>query len=342
MIIKENVTLYCCEYCNREMKMVSAMTKHEEVCEANPLRTTNSKKSHNFKDRTGEKFITNEGYSAKIVEYFNATNSTVEFSDGTLLKNISYNSITNGGLRKPRMGEKHTNNLGQEFRIIEYIDFYNCTIEFSDGVIRRNVCYGDIKKGEVKNLFYPVIYGVAYIGEGKYSWKDNKKFYTTWKGILERCYNEKFKNEHPTYKECTVDPSWHNFQVFAEWMDINYNPEITEGWHLDKDILIKDNKVYSPETCCFIPAEINCLFYKKSSNNGVYPIGVVKYKNKFMAQVTKHKKNVYLGQFNNIEEAFQAYKTAKESYIKEVADKWRGQITEICYLALYNYKIEIL
>ena len=35
------------------------------------------------------------------------------------------------------------------------------------------------------------------------------------------------------------------------------------------------------------------------------------------------------------------HKTAKEAYIKEVADKWRGQITEQVYEAMYNYKVEI-
>ncbi len=45
--------------------------------------------------------------------------------------------------------------------------------------------------------------------------------------------------------------------------------------------------------------------------------------------------------FNTFEEAFQAYKIAKEEYIKEVANKWKGRITEQTYIALYNWKIEI-
>ena len=148
---------------------------------------------------------------------------------------------------------------------------------------------------------------------------------------------KKGQEKQPSYIGCLVDEEWHNFQNFAEWFEDNY----VEGWHLDKDILIKGNKIYSPETCCFVPLEINSLFTKSDKIRGEYPIGVSKKDKKYQANVNKNSGFIFLGAFNTPEEAFQVYKTAKEDYIKEVADKWRGQITEQVYQAMYSYQVEI-
>lgn len=168
----------------------------------------------------------------------------------------------------------------------------------------------------------------------------NKK-YELWLSILSRCYDEKVQQKHPTYKGCSISEEWYNFQNFAKWMDKNYNPETMKGFHLDKDILIKGNKIYSAETCCFVPNEINSLFTNNKVNRGYLPIGVSKLNKKFRVVINKGKKRIHVGLFINVEEAFQAYKTAKEQYIKEVADKWKDQIDPRVYQAMYDYKVEI-
>ena len=113
-------------------------------------------------------------------------------------------------------------------------------------------------------------------------------------------------------------------------------------YELDKDLLMESNKVYSPETCCFVPQEINKLFTKRDSKRGDYPIGVGKYRNNsYSAQITLNNSHKYIGTFNTPEEAFEAYKIAKENYIKELADKWRGLISSKVFEAMYNYKVEI-
>ena len=107
---------------------------------------------------------------------------------------------------------------------------------------------------------------------------------------------------------------------------------------------MKGNKIYSPETCAFVPTEINTLLISCKTTRGKYPIGVTLNKGggkKFIAQITKNKKHFHLGYYGTPEEAFEAYKEAKEEYIKEVANKWRSQITEEVYNALINYKVEI-
>ena len=128
------------------------------------------------------------------------------------------------------------------------------------------------------------------------------KIYRIWKGIIGRCYSEKVQRKNPTYKDVTVCKEWHNFQNFAEWYDENYNPETMQGWQLDKDILFKCNKIYSPETCAFVPKEINILFIKPKHN---LPTGVTCRRNKFQVNISKNKIRMFLGAFDTLEEAFQ-------------------------------------
>jgi hypothetical protein len=160
--------------------------------------------------------------------------------------------------------------------------------------------------------------------------------------MIERCYSEKEKLKFPSYENVSVCEEWHNFSNYTKWYEENYNPEYMQSWHLDKDILVKGNKIYSPETCRLVPPAINGLFLKKNLNRGNCPIGVsfnIK-DNKYRACIMKDKR-ITLGRFKTPEEAFQAYKTAKEQYIKEVADKWKDLIDIKVYEAMYNYKVEI-
>ena len=161
--------------------------------------------------------------------------------------------------------------------------------------------------------------------------------FKTWYGMLQRCYDKSYKEKMPTYKDCVVCEAWKSASAFKEWHDEHY----VEGWHLDKDILVKGNKEYGPSTCCFVPNEINILFVKANALRKDLPIGVRKRGNCIYAELFKYNKRVYLGTFATTEQAFQAYKVAKEAYIKEVADKWKDQLEPRVYEAMYNYKVEI-
>ena len=184
------------------------------------------------------------------------------------------------------------------------------------------------------------IYGVGVTSKGKYKTTcsgKHGKIYKMWRGILRRCYCEKFQQTSVSYKGCTISEEWYDFQNFASWCEDNY----VEGYQIDKDILLKGNKVYSPETCCFVPHEINSMFTNKKRKRGACLIGVVKRKNVYEANFSVKKKAIYLGTFLTEKEAFLAYKEAKEKHIKNIAEKWRGQITKKVYQALVNYKVEI-
>ena len=243
--------------------------------------------------------------------------------------------------KENRTGEKHITNERYEIEIIEYFGIANCTIKFEDDCVVENVNYSQIKKGQIKNPNHKSVFGVGYFGQGNYKSSIrgiSTKQYLCWRGVLIRCYDDKYQETRPTYKGATICEEWHNFQNFAKWYDENY----VEDWCLDKDILVKGNKVYSSKTCCFVPNEINSLFTKCDSVRGKYPIGVNNHKNgKYVARINKNSKRLNIGYYPTPEEAFQAYKTAKENYIKEVADKWKDQIDPKVYEAMYNYQVEI-
>jgi hypothetical protein len=164
--------------------------------------------------------------------------------------------------------------------------------------------------------------------------------YAKWKSMLQRCYSEKYVNRRKCYVGCSVCDEWLRFSNFKRWFDKNY----VEGYYLDKDILVNGNKVYSPETCCFVPHEINELIEtRKNKTNKFYQCVEISKNGKFRARIKRYGRREYLGTFNTPEEAFYAYKEAKEAYIKEVATKYYndGKIARNVYEALMNYKVEI-
>ena len=232
-----------------------------------------------------------------------------------------------------------------DFKVLKYNDSYNVEIQFLKTGYETVARLGDIRNGEVKDPHSPSVYGIGVVGT-KYPITVNgvsTKEYDLWKGMLRRCYSDSFKKRCPTYEDCEVSENFKSYEYFYEWCNEQigfYN----EGWQLDKDLLVKGNKVYSENTCVFIPQEINLLLVKRDNNRGEYLIGVSWHKkdNAFVAMVSKNKgKREHLGLFNTEIEAFNAYKEAKESFVKEQANKWKGKIDECAYLALINYEVHI-
>lgn len=173
--------------------------------------------------------------------------------------------------------------------------------------------------------------------------KSNPTAYYKWRRMLERCYSERYLVKKPTYRGCTVCDEWITFSNFEKWF-CDPNNGYREGYHLDKDIIVKGNKIYSPQTCCFVPQEINSIFIKDNAKRGELPIGVTRgYQNTFVAQVDFRGIIQYLGSYKTKELAFNAYKREKEFIIKIIGDEYYkdGLITERVYNALLNYKVEI-
>lgn len=168
---------------------------------------------------------------------------------------------------------------------------------------------------------------------------DNAKFYSHWKGILNRCFNENLHKKYTTYDDCEVCSEWLLLSNFKKWFDENY----IEGYQLDKDILVKGNKLYSPQTCCFVPRNINTLLTKSNSSRGKCLIGVTfnKSKGKYEAHVNINGKTRHFGGFTNEYDAFIKYKNEKEKEIVRIANEYKDRINENVYNSLINYKVEI-
>jgi len=139
-------------------------------------------------------------------------------------------------------------------------------------------------------------------------------YYVAWSGMMRRCYSEKFKLSRPTYNGCYVCDEWKVFSSFKSWMI----EQDWEGKQLDKDILFKGNKAYSPEFCVFVPALINSFIIANDANRGELPVGVTwcdyhkKYKSSCSNPFTKKVES--LGFFDSADEAYRAWVKRKHNH----------------------------
>lgn len=187
-----------------------------------------------------------------------------------------------------------------------------------------------------------LVYGVATNSKGKYESHVNKKAsssYRTWKNMIMRAYCAKYQANFPTYIGCSVDSDFLEYQVFAEWY---YSQKYSNhGYALDKDILVPNNKVYSSDTCCFVPNELNSLLLDNRAIRGKHKQGVCfdKARGKFMASMKVDGRFKNLGRFNSELEAYQVYKKAKEAHVKVKALEWQDRIADNVFEALMNWQL---
>lgn len=171
--------------------------------------------------------------------------------------------------------------------------------------------------------------------------------YSLWVNMLQRC-KESYWKKKPTYTGTTCSENFKDYTFFYEWCNkqvgFSRTNENGRSWCLDKDLLLKDNKFYSEDTCVFIPSMVNNLIVKRDNLRGDYPIGV--YFNKrtcrFVARCNIDKIiQKHIGAYGTPQEAFEAYKLYKETYIKQVAEKYKHQLDPRAYEALINYTVEV-
>lgn len=253
---------------------------------------------------------------------------------------------------KDRTGEEKYNYQGLHMKIIKYRKYSDIDVMFDNGYVREHARYSEFKNGTIRNHMIPEIYGIGILGDIKT--KENGIFtkeYATWANILQRCYDPKKQEEFPKYKDVTICNEWLYFPNFVEWChkQTNWDKVLKDRkkFHIDKDIINKGNKIYCPESCCFVPAIVNTLFCKSEALRGDYPIGVSLSRDKtsFRARcnnpITKEK--LEYRDYQTPEEAFKKYKEVKEKIIKEIAQEEynKGNITEVCYKAMMKYEVEI-
>lgn len=254
-------------------------------------------------------------------------------------------------IRTDRIGYITKNTFGHEMKCIEYYNAKDITVEFENGHIAYNITWQNFINGKVRsqgNNSYNIhnrnsLYNIT----DEYG-KITKEYYT-WFHMLERCKDKDWKDKKPTYQECNCCEEWLSFENFYIWLHSQDNFKIWKSlkWSaLDKDILIKGNKIYSPNTCLLVPISVNSLFVKRDFYRGDYPVGVFYQNGKYKATCADPFLNNparNLGTFLTMEEAFLRYKTYKEDIIKRIAEieYAKGTITKQCRDALIAYKVEI-
>lgn len=245
-------------------------------------------------------------------------------------------------LKQPKIksGDVYKTNEGSSLTVIECLSRNKVLIEFNDKHKHRVFSRTNtIKSGGIKNPYHPSVCGVGFFGVGKFKATNNgrkTKIYASWHFMIQRCYTKTLRYSH--YSDCFVCPEWHNFQTYAEWALEN---NLVEGWEVDKDLLIKGNKLYSPSTCLVVPHGINNSILKADGKRGDLPIGVDFNKGKYRARVRKNGKSFEVGYFDNPNSAFNAYKKAKEDCMKAIAEKWNGLISDKAYQALISWTVDI-
>lgn len=156
--------------------------------------------------------------------------------------------------------------------------------------------------------------------------------------MLRRCYDQKYSQKNETYKDCKVIPDWLIFTNFKSWME-------TQSWvgkHLDKDLLVKDNKLYGPLTCTFVSALVNRFMTESTKSRGDYPIGVTydKATSKFLSQCKNplSGKNEHLGRFESSGDAHRAWLTRKLELSELLGDLEGNEVVKQALIKRYtNY-----
>lgn len=179
---------------------------------------------------------------------------------------------------------------------------------------------------QVRNPFARNCFGVGYLGMGEFKTGGAKKGtleYKAWMGMLQRVYGDVLV----CYLGCTVHQHWHNFQNFAKW----YTSQrfYGRGYHMDKDLLSRGVKIYSPETCCLLPVEINSLIVQLNEKINGLPVGVHHHRNgRFKSTIRMNRKHTFLSVYETIEDAKKAFYSAKVCYTKVLIKDWEDFIDE--------------
>lgn len=249
--------------------------------------------------------------------------------------NVTMPTIT----KMERLGEINETTYGSIMKIISYINSNNIVVQFQDNNrYETNTTYKRFTTGNVKNPYDRSVCGTGYIGET--STRNNgivKHSYYTWKAMMKRCYTTKYNS----YKNVFVCEEWHCYANFEKWYDNNYWKCGEETMCLDKDILFINSKIYSPNTCLFIPNRINLLF---QSIQYIIENGT-RYNKKYKKYVVhvrhmESNKNDYFGSYKTKEESIEIYLKHKRLYIKQIANDYNNKYNNFpdkIYQAMINY-----
>ncbi len=244
-----------------------------------------------------------------------------------------------------QVGQTYKSKSCGSFEVIQIKTYKKMKVRFIDTGFETWAQGGQIKDGRISDKLSPTVYGIGILGLINEP-VVGVKSYKIWHAMLQRCYSEKAttRQRSRTYNDVSVCEEWLLYTNFKDWFDIHY----IEGYCLDKDLAILGCREYNPNSCSFIPNDINCLLLRSDKNRGDFPLGVHldTESGKFAAQISikldGKLKRKWLGYHSTPSAAFDTYKTFKEGWVKVVAKKSYalGEIPENVYKNLMNYTVE--
>jgi len=136
-------------------------------------------------------------------------------------------------------------------------------------------------------------------------------YYERWHNMLTRCYSAVEHARSPTYIDCTVCEEWLTFTNFKIWM----KSQEWKGKHLDKDAILPNNKIYSPEFSSFVSRDINNAIESRENKrllNGL-PQGVryLSRSKTYECRIKINGKIIKLGKFSTTKLCELAFNNAK-------------------------------
>lgn len=211
--------------------------------------------------------------------------------------------------------------------VLEYNNCNNIIVKFiNNPSVTAKVTASNLRAGRIRDPYLKTVWGVGYIGVGpyKFSKKVNGKSkftkeYSAWEHMLRRCYAQD-KGYGVGYEGCYVREDWHNFQNFAEWCS---KQKYEESWHLDKDILKMNNKVYSEDTCAFVPRYLNFSLSTKGSRKLTDFLTGTRFSNgEYVARICFEYDEKIIGRFETEMQAHKAWQNAKVQVLYKYFDRY--------------------
>lgn len=179
--------------------------------------------------------------------------------------------------------------------------------------------YGEYMGFEYKQKSVTKQTSVASIGINDTEFQaSNFPLYSIWRQMLIRA-NPEYWDKYPTYQNTIIHPEFLSLQKFSIWS----KPfKIEKGMQIDKNIIIRDNKIYSPDTCIFIPQEVNKFLTSRQNDRGELPLGVTLHKGKLRTRVNIDGEEHHLGYFISIAEAHKTWQKAKLEQTKVLLSRY--------------------
>ena len=216
-----------------------------------------------WENRIGEKRLNNFGAEMELIEYEGKSKYKILFPEYGLVKeNISYGNYTKGKVSLPKeyvfVGVGGYNSFGSKMIIKEYRKNCDMDVYFPEyDWTFEHAQLSHFVRGNLRCPYERRYFDIGYMGEGKYNWKNYHEICNKWLHILERSYSKSWKKNNPQYNSTSCGRGFHCLQDFGQWYEDNVYEVKGQIMDLDKDLFGKENKIYSPETCCFLPRCIN-------------------------------------------------------------------------------------